>query len=354
MEKKGNETINREILYGQEMVNLAETLGKHGVPFSTFIRGLEWRHLLKDGDYRSEVPMSHFCETNNIPYFNETVMVSTSLFQQKIADDVLAGSEVMADWRQMAKIVDMDASKIEIPIRDRADFQFNTGGQRAPARSMGGQIPSAELDASNETGMYRGAIDIPKHWIRDSNFNAIQETLTTVGEAVSVKVQKVLIDALISNASQTDTKANVDGTNSIFMEAFINVIDNLIPSNKFYCDTAVFHPADFAAARYEASAAAGGFPWLQNFYQDKVGGATGLKFGGIKGGVDIIIGDADAATENTVMFYNKNKYLALGIRQDLTIEDFDDVREGIEGAAVTMQFVTAELRDLAAYKVTSW
>mgnify|MGYP001223414368 FL=1 len=54
------------------------------------------------------------------------------------------------------------------------------------------------------------------------------------------------------------------------------------------------------------------------------------------------------------MFYNKNKYLALGIRQDLTIEDFDDVREGIEGAAVTMQFVTAELRDLAAYKVTSW
>lgn len=348
------EKVTREKLYGDDMIELAETLGRHSLPFHEFIRGLDWRHLFKNGDYRREVPMEHFCEVNNRPYIKETVLVSSSLIQQKVVDDVLAGSEVMADWRSMAKVIDMDVSKIEIPIRDRTDFAFKTGGQSAPARVMGGQIPSAELDASGETGMYRGSIDIPKHWIRDSNFNAIQETLTTCGEAVAVTVEKAIIDALISNASQTATKAAADGTNSVFMEAMINTVDNLIPTNKFIADTAVFHPADFAAAREEAAAAIGGFAWLSNTYTEQIGNISKLFFNGIRGPVNLIVADADAATENTVMIYNKAKFLALGIRQDLTIEDFDDVRMGIEGAALTMQFVTAELRDKAAYKLTSW
>lgn len=246
----------------------------------------------------------------------------------------------------------MDAPKIEIPIIDRLDFVFKPGGQRASAQSMGGQIPKAELDASGETGMYRGEINIPKSWIRDSNFAAVEETLNVAGQAVAVTVEKKVIDDLISNASQTDTKANLDGVSALFFEAFVEVVDNKLPTNGFICDTAVFHPADYAALVRENSS--GNFPWYNSLYRDKVAGRDGLFFQGVRSPVKIIVADADAATVDTVMFYNKLKALALGIRQDLTIEDFDDVRQGIEGAVLTMQFVTAEIRDKAAYKATVW
>ena len=351
--------LTREKLYGEKnIVSIMEALEPAQVTIDKFLQNVGWKEILKGNDYRPEIEESLMKEISfrmgAKVILKESVFIDAALVNLKIMADVLKGSEQFIDWRNMARIVEMDVPKVEIPITDRTDFRFDPAGQETRAPKMGGQIPTASLDATGESGLFRGEITIPRSWLRDANYPALEDTLESAGEAVAVTVEKDVNDFYIANLTQTDTRANLDGTPAIATSAMFTVIDDKIPTNKFIPDLALMHPTDAAHMRIDQSTS--NFPWLNKMYNDKIDntGPGKLKIDGTRGNVEVLILDADAATSATVIVVNKRKCVAVGLRQDLEIEDFIDIRDGVEGAVMSMHWVKELLSDLAGFKITAF
>ncbi len=194
-----NNQVTREKLYGEKnIVSIMEALEPAQITIDEFLQNVGWKEILKGNDYRPEITETSMKE---ISYrmgaktiLKESVFIDAALVNLKIMADVLKGSETFVDWRTMARIIEMDVPKVEIPITDRTDFRFDRAGQETRAPKMGGQIPTASLDATGEGGLFRGEITIPRSWLRDANYPALEDTLESAGEAVAVTVEKDVND----------------------------------------------------------------------------------------------------------------------------------------------------------------
>ena len=152
----------------------------------------------------------------------ETVSVPNSLSALKIADEILEGAEPWSDWKQYARLIDMDAPKVNVPLTKYTDTVggdpnnqkgleiYKEAGGTPPA--IGGKVTTVELDTSGTNNSFRGTLSVNRNDVKDNNFLAVEQSLKNAGNEFYFMVGKKILDVLVDSSNvPAATKASLVG-----------------------------------------------------------------------------------------------------------------------------------------------
>ncbi|KKK53698.1 hypothetical protein LCGC14_3092180, partial [marine sediment metagenome] len=207
----------------------------------------------------------------------ETVSVPNSLSALKIADEILEGAEPWSDWKQYARLIDMDAPKVNVPLTKYTDV---VGGDPANQKGLeiykeaggtppiGGKVTTVELDTSGTNNSFRGTISVNRNDVKDNNFLTVEQSLKNAGNEFYFMVGKKIIDVLVdSTVVPTETKANLANATPVQeeLEALVEVIRSRFPgTQRNRADTMFMNPSD-AALTVKTASTGGFYPFFSRF-----------------------------------------------------------------------------------------
>jgi len=354
-------TIGRSQLYMEEpqldgLKAIRETLIGHSIDPGQFIRNIPLRGLVKDmetEELRKEIPGLRAL----YPQIKETLNITTALAQVKVADVILEGAEAYGYWKQCWRIETMDEPKLNLPASSSsdlmpsfADLKFTDGGNK---KIEGGQVTAISFDCSDDNGYYAVAAQVKRNWIKDNNFRALEVHLKQLGEAWYWNVGQFQFTkhAAALTGAQTDTLNNLKGSSGTRLQAFINVVESKIPTNRYMPDTIIMNPTDAYNTKVEQWGTAGPIPLLSAQYLDRAGDNIS------RPGIAALIGVKNLfvtpwATQGTALVFNSQKNFIIGLRQDLEFEDWNDTLKGLVGASTSMRFDQQAGFTKSGFKIT--
>jgi hypothetical protein len=252
----------------------------------------------------------------------EMVNVNTGLIQQKVLADVLHGAEHNKSWKDWARIVPMDDPRDSLPTITEDDFLVVEGTQGSKPRYMGGKFGSVALDCSEDRGLHKVILGIKKTWISDNKWNSIQEATTVAGGAMYKHVATDLTAKLAAAAG---------GTESYATDLYNTAVKGISTVRKagFPVDSMLVNPDQEAV-----------FMAMDKFISiEQLGRVGRLAEEGVIGNFygTIPVYSTSVCGANPIV-YSRAKGVAVGLRQDLQIEDYDDPIQGLEGAVLTMRY----------------
>jgi len=259
----------------------------------------------------------------------QTVGADDSLITSKLIDTVIRGAEEDETlWKQAATVAMMTSEIQRVPLITPDDFIFRPWVHGTKARASGGAFWAVKLDCSQSAGLYGASIDFTKNDLKAGGYPKMEEALFCAGQSVGRLILQAINAELLAdvNAAMTNTMANWGNDHyksSVKMESLI-AAQGITPEVEFVNPTEGY---DMGILDYfirdDYARAAGGIP--------KSGHLVGSLYGRLP-----IYRHRDITTASMIML--SKKAIAVGIYQDVTIEDYEDVREGLSGAVVSVQF----------------
>jgi len=248
-------------------------------------------------------------------------------------DTVIRGADFVELWNKVSKVVEMPSSKWDCPViayTDFKDYKGKTGSHGI--RESGGFFSAVPLDCSNQKGLHRVKVAMNKTWIRDNNWSAIEEAFEAAGQTMYDEILGSIITELLTDVATgfTDTVANWGASH---YKSLVKGL-SLVAGKHMYPNIVLIHPDElydlmildyFVHANYSALAAKQAINPVSGLAGYLFPNSTPIYFTPKCTAASMIIADAKRAS-------------VLGVRQDLTIENFDDVLKGEEGAVLTMQY----------------
>lgn len=296
----------------------------------------------------------------------ETVSVPNTLSALKIFDEVLEGAEPWSEWKQYTKIVNMDTPKVTVPITKYTDVvgadkgldMYAENNQGAP-KAIGGKITPVELDCSGTKNSFRGAISVSRNDVKDNNFLAVEQSLKNAGNDWYFKIGKKIIDKLVADTTvNTGTKASLDNSTPVQseFEALINVIRGRFPgTQRNRADTMFIHPNDAAKTVSTAGSNGSGWPLLDRLVVGPTDGSDAVNNSGLAKAFGLKqVFETPQITQGIVMITKRDIAQVLGLREDLTIEDFDLTVQGLYDSALVSRLDIQEAHEDGAFKITSF
>ncbi len=353
--------VGAQLLYSDELDDikkLRETLVDSNVNPSEFLRAIPLSHMVKDMEtmkMRSAIPGLQAV----FPQIKETLSISTSLAQLKVADRVLEGADQNAFWKDVWHIETMDVPKLTLPKMD-ADDQMNSledfkGSDGTEAKDAGGDICVIEFDTTDDKGYYRIATKVKRNWIRDNNFRALEVYLKQHGERWYNRVGTFLFAKHIAavTGSQTDTRAAIDGSSSTRLEGLLNVLEDKLPNDGFDATRILMNPTDMFQMKVEQWGTGGPIPLVSGAYYDK--DRRNVSEPGLAALLNVeSVYRARWVTAGTVLVWNDLKGYQVGLRQDIEFEDYGDTLKGLVGSATSMRFDSTNGHTKANWKITAF
>lgn len=300
----------------------------------------------------------------------ETVSIPNTLSALKIFDEVIEGAEPWSDWKQYSKIVDMTTPKVTVPITKYTD---TVGGSPTNQKSIniykeaggtpppiGGKSTPVELDCSGTNNSFRGTLSVNRNDVKDNNFLAVEQSLKNGGNEFYFMTGVRIIDNLVSSTTGdfTDTKANLDSaipSNSEF-EALVQVIRGTFPGDqRNRADTMFINPSDAALAVKNAGGANGTYVFVNRF----LGGPTDTTDVVNNSGLAQTLGlrnvwETPQIAVGTVLITKRDIAQVVGLREDLTIENFDLSVGGLYESDLVIRFDVQQAHPEGAFKITGF
>lgn len=294
--------------------------------------------------------------------YSEAVSIPKTLVALKIADMVVEGAEPYSQWKEYVRVVDMPTPTFNVPIDKYTDwvgqddfdiFKATDGGPI----DMGGQTTAVVLNTEDNNGYYRAKVGIRRNDIRDNKFLAVEQNLKNAGAAWYFALGEKILNFYIANATNTDTRANLDLATPIHsqLEALVNVIRNKFPGTLLNrADTAFFHPSNAYETVVTSTGASGIYPFLDNRMlapndEDVINNSGMAKALGLKRAFE-----TPQATDDTVIIIKRDIAAILGLHQDLEIENFDMTVSGLTESALSMRFDLQQAHAEGLYTITSF
>lgn len=353
--------IGRHILYMDEYEDIKkvrETLLSAAVDPYVFLRTVPLSHMVKDMEtmtMRSEIPGLK----SIFPQIKETLNITTSLAQLKVADRVLEGAEQTDFWKEIWHVEPMDQPKLSLPMEDGDDLADDLedfeSTDNTEAKDIGGQMTSLDFDTSDDKGYRRFKTGVKRNWIKDNNFRALERHLQIVGRRAGHLIGKYLAAKHIAavTGAQTDTRANLDGASATRLEALLNVIESKLPGDGYTPTRVLMHPTDMFQMKVEQWGTGGPIPLVSGAYFDadkrnirEPGLAQILNVDGVF--------RARWMTSGTVLVWSDEKGYQVGLRQDLEFEDFGETLKGLVGSIVSTRFDNKNAHTKANWKITAF
>ena len=297
----------------------------------------------------------------------ETVSVPNTLSILKIADEIIEGAEPWSDWKQYSRLIDMDTPKVNVPKTKYTDTVggrtvdsiniFAESGGKPPV--IGGKIEPIELDCSNTKNSFRGTIQVERNDVKDNNFLAVEQPLKNAGNMIyflmGVRIIRNLIDTTTTN---TDTKANLDLATSVHaeFEALSNVIRSRFPgSQRSRADTMFINPADAFLAVATSTGASGSYPFLSRFILGPTDNKDVVNNSGLASSLGLRnVWETPQIAEGTVMITKRDVAQVVGLREDLTLENFDLTVGGLYNTDLVVRFDVQQSFEDGAFKITAF
>lgn len=302
----------------------------------------------------------------------EAVNIPTTLSILKIADEIIEGAEPWSDWKSYSRLVPMDTPKVNVP---KTKYTNMVGGQTTDSIAifketsvgkppvLGGLIETTSLDCSGANNSYRGTIQVSRNDVKDNNFLAVEQPLKNAGNLFYYLIGTYLITTLTANTTtNTDTRANLDdpsgsGASQSYFEALSNVIRNQFPTQRNKADTMFIHPTD--AWKLIATAGTGGFyPMINRFMlgpqpqgpeKDVINDSALATALGLRN-----VWETPQISVGTVMITKRDVASVTGLREDLTLENYDLTVGGLYNTDLVVRFDSQYVYESGCYKVTSF
>ncbi len=299
----------------------------------------------------------------------ETVSIPNTLSALKIADEILEGAEPWSDWKQYFRLIDMDTPKVNVPITKytdtvggKADDQkgieiYAEAGGSPP--SIGGKVTTVELDTSGTNNSYRGTLSVNRNDVKDNNFLSVEQSLKNAGNEFYYMVGEKTIRNLVADANvPSDTKANLAlGTpvQSEF-ESLINVIRGIFPgTQRNRADTMFINPLDAMEAVRNAGTN-GEWPFLSRFIVGPTDNTDVVNNSGLAAALGLRnVWETPQIEIGKVLIVKRDIAQVVGLREDLTIENFDLSVGGLYESDLLIRFhPKAAHADVGAYLITAF
>ena len=318
------------------------------------------------------IRIGDMAETN--PYIggkqlHETVSVPNTLSALKIADEILEGAEPWSDWKQYFRMIDMDTPKVNVPITkytdtvggsvdDQKGIEIYAEAGGSPP-SIGGKVTTVELDTSGTNNSYRGTLSVNRNDVKDNNFLSVEQSLKNAGNEFYYMVGEKTIRTLVADASvPTDTKANLDLASPVQseFEALINVIRGIFPGQqRNRADTMFIHPTD-AMNSVRNAGTNGEWPFLSRFIVGPTDNTDVINNSGLAAALGLRnVWETPQIEVGTVLIVKRDIAQVVGLREDLTIENFDLSVGGLYESDLLIRFQPKPAHaDVGAYKITAF
>jgi len=297
----------------------------------------------------------------------ETVSVPNTLSILKISDSIIEGAEPWSDWKQYSRVEEMDAPKVNVP---KTRYTNQVGGAAADSINIfkeaggkppviGGKMEPVQLDCSNTNNSFRGTIRVERNDVKDNNFLAVEQPLKNAGNLFYYLAGKRIIDQLNTDtATNTDTRANLDLATSIHseFEALANVIRSIFPgTQRNTADTMFIHPADAYQAISKSTGASGSYLFLDKRILREDNDSDVVNNSGLAAALGLKnVWETPQQTSGTVTITKRDVAQVVGLREDLTIENYDMTVGGLYDSDLVMRFDVQEGDENGAYKITSF
>ena len=299
----------------------------------------------------------------------ETVSVPNSLSALKIADEILEGAEPWSDWKQYARLIDMESPKVNVPLtkytdvvggsitaQKGLDIYKEAGGTPPP---IGGKVTTVELDTSGTNNSFRGTIAVNRNDVKDNNFLAVEQSLKNAGNEFYFMIGKKILDVLVnSTVVPTATKASLDNATPVHseLEALVEVIRGRFPGQqRNRADTMFMNPTD-AALTVKTASTGGFYPFLSRFELGPTDDTDVINNSGLAQSLGLRnVWETPQIAAGTVLITKRDIAEVVGLREDLTIENFDLSVGGLYESDLVVRIDVQEAHsDVGAFKITSY
>ncbi len=299
----------------------------------------------------------------------ETVSIPNTLSALKIADEILEGAEPWSDWKQYFRLIDMDTPKVNVPITKYTD---TVGGQPGNQKGIeiykeaggtpppiGGKVTTVELDTSGTNNSYRGTISVNRNDVKDNNFLSVEQSLKNAGNEFYFMIGEKLIRTLVADSNvPTDTKANLALGTPIQaeFESLINVIRGIFPgTQRNRADTMFINPTDAMEAVRNAGTN-GEWPFLSRFILGPTDNTDVVNNSGLAAALGLRnVWETPQIAVGSVLIVKRDIAQVVGLREDLTIENFDLSVGGLYESDLLVRFHAKPAHaDVGAYIITDF
>ena len=299
----------------------------------------------------------------------ETVSVPNSLSALKIADEILEGAEPWSDWKQYARLIDMETPKVNVPLTKYTDtvggsttaqkgleIYKEAGGTPPP---IGGKVTTVELDTSGTNNSFRGTISVNRNDVKDNNFLSVEQSLKNAGNEFYFMIGKKIIDVLVdSTVVPTATKAALDNATPVHseLEALVEVIRSRFPGvQRNRADTMFMNPAD-AALTVKTASTGGFYPFFSRFELGPTDDTDVINNSGLAQALGLrAVWETPQIVAGSVLITKRDIAEVVGLREDLTIENFDLSVGGIYESDLVVRIDVKEAHsDVGAFKITAY
>ncbi len=296
----------------------------------------------------------------------ETVAVPNTLSILKIADEIIEGAEPWSEWKQYSRLIQMDAPKVNVPKTRYTDTVggatadtiniFKEAGAKPP--TIGGKLEPIELDCSNTTNSFRGTIQVERNDVKDNNFLAVEQPLKNAGNMFYFLCGKRILDALVADTTvNTADRDTLDLATPVHTEyeALSAVIRGIFPGDqRNRADTMFIHPND-AMQAIQNMGTGGEAPFISRFMLGPTDSTDVVNNSGLAASLGLRnVWETPQITENTVMVTKRDVAQVVGLREDLTLENFDMTVGGLYNTDLVIRFDVQEADENGAYKITSF
>lgn len=318
------------------------------------------------------IRIGHFAKTNNSiggRQMQETVAIPSTLSALKIADEIIEGAEPWSDFKQYLRLVQMDTPKVNVPktkwtdtvggrtgTADRIDI-FKEAGGKPPI--IGGKMETVELDCSTTTNSFRGTIQVERNDVKDNNFLAVEQPLKNGGNLFYFLAGRRCIQTVVDDTTNnTAARTALDFTTAIHseFEALSNVIRSIFPgTQRNRADTMFIHPADAYQTIATSTGASGSYPFLSRWILGPTDATDVVNNSGLAASLGLRnVWETPQIASGTVIITKRDTAHVLGLREDLTLENYDLTVGGLYNTDLVMRFDVKQAHEDGAYKITSF
>jgi len=305
----------------------------------------------------------------------ETVSVPNTLSALKIADEILEGAEPWSDWKQYARLIDMDAPKVNVPLTKYTDTVgggpsssaqkgleiYTESGGVPPA--IGGKVTTVELDTSGTNNSFRGTISVNRNDVKDNNFLSVEQSLKNAGNEFYFMIGKKIIDTLVDGLTATagpnvESKANLANNTPVQeeLEALVEVIRSRFPGQqRNRADTMFINPSD-AALTVKTASTGGFYPFFNRFELGPTDDTDVINNSGLAQSLGLrAVWETPQIAAGSVLITKRDIAEVVGLREDLTIENFDLTVGGLYQTDLVVRIDVQEAHsDVGAFLITDY
>jgi len=265
----------------------------------------------------------------------------TNLIQTEVYKTVLEGANQATCFREALPVVKMKSNSFDWPIGESGYYAVRT--------PEGAEIPRRVQDYSKRTfTAYKEATrpEITKEMIEDCLFDVVEAEVRKGGKAIENKLNRDVLTTLLDNAgNEHDTAGSNQGVKAVAAAIGLN------KASDFGADVIVMHP-DFVSK------------YLSEFVPTAYAGSSDVMNGGNPGFLglkpyicsvtddsDSYSWDYDSDGEIGALVLDSANAGAIGVRRDITVEDYKDPVHDLQGMTITARMANNYLHANAICRI---